>query len=386
MRWLALALLALLSACYAIPAQHDVNPQPSTEAGTDPDTGQEADAALDGGEVERDSEAPADTGAGMDAQLDAGDAEIEAGQEAGAVDAGPEAEASACGTCSADRPECLAATGTCVACLADDAGACVGKLCSASYTCIECRENKDCKNPAASLCNVGSGTCVACNEGNDSQCSHISGKGVCATGQCVQCRRDKASACFAEGTQFVCDPTTRSCDFDRKAHSKTLCNACVSGSDTGCKAKADCVSDDECQAGQACVDVPAGAGVKVCQQVKTASACPRPYVGVTPSARPSADGPSVQVCTFRTLTTCRAHADFSKQRCGTPKDGGAEDQPGSADHTKCGVPGLDDGYCAFASGFNQYRCTVPCNNLDDDCPASGGSCDTAVTPNLCTFQ
>jgi hypothetical protein len=382
MGWLALALLALIPACYAIPAEHDVVSKPPPDAVIEPDAGQGEDAALDGGEVDRDGDAP-DTG--MDAQLDAGDAEIEASAEAGPADAGPEAEASPCGTCpSADRPECLAATGTCVACLADDAGACAGKLCSASYTCIECRENTDCKNPAASVCNMGNGTCVACSEGNDGQCGHIAGKGVCSAGQCVQCRRDKASACFAEGTQHVCDPTTHSCDFDRKARSKTLCNACVSSSDTACKAKVDCVSDDECQAGQACVDAPAGAGKKVCLQVLSASACPPPYTTLTPTAVSSADGPAVKVCTFSLATTCRAHADYRVKRCGTKSSNPDHDEPGSGMDSLCGEENLADGYCVYYDSLQQYLCTVPCNASNLDCP-NAVACDTLPSPDRCSL-
>ena len=386
MRWLVLAPLSLLAACYAVPAEHEVTPKPPVDAVIEQDARQdEEDASLDAGEVDLDADLHED--AGMDAQLDgARDAHAEAGTEAGPADAAPEAEASPCGiTCPTDRPECLAATGNCVQCLSDDGGACAGKLCSASYSCIECRENKDCKNPDASFCNLGSGTCVPCSEGSDSQCNHITGKGVCSAGQCVQCRRDKAAACFAEGTQYVCDATRRSCDFNRKQRSKTLCNACVSASDTGCKAKVDCVSDDECQTGQACVDAPAGAGKKVCLQVLSASTCPPPYTTLTSTTVSSADGPAVKVCTFSLATTCRAHADYRVKRCGVRSTSNPDqDMPGTGMDSLCGEENLADGYCVYYDSLQQYLCTVPCNASNLDCP-NAVACDTLPSPDRCTL-
>jgi hypothetical protein len=199
----------------------------------------------------------------------------------------------------------------------------------------------------------------------------------------VQCSKDQAQACEQSGTQYVCDPQSHACDLTRKAHSKDACNICVDSQDDGCKSHPDCISDDECQVGQACVDVPAGAGTLVCQQVFTdATVCQRPYFGSTNAPVPSADGPDVTVCTFRTATTCQAHADYSNKRCGTPLASDPnQDQPNSADNTKCGAPGIDDGYCVWFPSQHQYLCTVPCNNNVGDCPAfnTKATCDQVTT-------
>jgi hypothetical protein len=185
----------------------------------------------------------------------------------------------------------------------------------------------------------------------------------------------------------VCDAGKKACDLDRKVRSKTLCNGCVDSGDLGCQAHDDCVSDDECLEGQACVDVPAGGGLRVCLQVKDPqSACKRPYTAITAAPVSSADGQNVTICTFSTDTTCRAHADYRQKRCGTPKgDNADEDEMGSGDDAKCGVDGRDDGYCVLLQALNQYLCTVPCSNNVLDCPDTAPKCDSTPTPDLCTF-
>ncbi|HEX6242943.1 MAG TPA: hypothetical protein VFZ61_18650 [Polyangiales bacterium] len=385
MRWFVLLTLSGLTGCYAVPSEHEIEPVKPADAGEQPEPDGEVengDAATDpdAGGDERDADA-----APMDAKVDAGGS-LDATQDASpSEDASPDAEASVCGKCEGATPECNVNTTACVACLADDAGACQGKLCSNANACIECRTNTDCKNPAASVCDVGSGTCVGCTDGNDGQCAHIQGKGVCSAGSCVQCRRDKADACSMAGAQYVCDATTHACDFQRKLHSKTLCNACVSAADTGCKAKLDCVSDDECQTGQACVDVPAGGGKKVCQQFVSGSPCPAPYTKLTDSAAASADGPAVKVCTFAVATTCMAHAHYRVKRCGTPSASNPDqDVPGTGLDSKCGEENIADGYCVYSEAFKQHLCTVPCNANNNDCP-NQVVCDTLPTPDRCTL-
>ena len=69
---------------------------------------------------------------------------------------------------------------------------------------------------------------------------------------------------------------------------------------------------------------------------------------------------------------------------GTP----SEDQDGSGDNNKCGVAGLDDGYCVFSNAVKQYLCAVPCTSVTLDCPAMDStSCSSlphaSGTRNLC---
>lgn len=288
--------------------------------------------------------------------------------------------------CTADKPVCDVSEGACVQCTGADQSVCAGqgRVCLRDgHDCVGCNDDDDCRTAENSRCDPDTHECTPCDD--DSQCSDVPGKPVCLAGTCVACTREKAQVCNVAGTQYVCDPQTHSCDLQRKARGKTLCNVCTDPDDTDCKARPDCISNDECQANQACVEVPAGGGLKVCQHIRDDSPCPRPYIGETMNPVPSADGPSVKVCTFRLGTTCQAHSHYSNKRCGTPKPGNPdEDQPNSGDDSKCGI-GNGDGHCVLFNTQNQYLCTVPCNNNVSDCPSGASACNNAVSPNLCTL-
>ncbi len=314
------------------------------------------------------------SGPGMDAAANGGgEGGASGGSEGGATTGGQLACTEHAG-CPVSAPKC--AKRVCSACQlqADCSARTATPACDvASGACVACNADGDCASEANAKCDVQQHACVACDD--DAQCAHVAGKNVCLAGACVECTREKATACSVGGATYVCDPTSHACDAGRKARSKRLCNACVDALDTNCKARADCVSDDECQIGQACVDVPAGGGMKVCLQVQATTVCPRPFGGLT--AVSSADGPAVTVCTFSKATTCQAHADYKNKRCGTPKAGApAEDEAGSGDDSKCGVSGLADGYCVFWDTVLQYRCTVRCGAVID-CPPLVKMCGAA---------
>lgn len=434
LRWIVL--IAAVSGCYFETPTHSTQPEDNTDPieGTDsgPAPTNEAGEPIETPDGEVVTPAPEDAGMDASTRLDSGTptSPAEAGtSEAGtiadaATDAGPKCACDAgtvciaatgqCVECVADtdcksgaKAKCDQTTHSCVACDAKDqcarfaglnvcaAGNCV--QCSAGdqaactsasdvcktggNQCVDCNVNTDCKTATASRC--AANACAACMV--DADCSQIAGKNVCLAGACVQCTKDKAAACASGGTQYVCDPSSHACDMNRRARSKTLCNACASSTDTACKARPDCISDNECQSGQACVTVPAGGAKRVCQAIKTTAACPRPYVGVTAAPAASADGASVTVCTFRTAATCQSFADFSNKRCGVPN----ASMPGGQgpDDTKCGESGVSDGLCIYAPGFSEYRCTVPCSNDAADCPVGGTIiCDTSSAANFCSFM
>jgi hypothetical protein len=287
--------------------------------------------------------------------------------------------------CPVGEKACRADTHECVECTAENNG-CAGDTphCSADFSCVQCNVDANCTDPSRAKCDTASHECVPCDD--SAQCANRSDRRhVCNADECVECTREEAAACNVQGVQYVCDPATHACDSERKAHSKTLCNLCVDDEDEGCKAQVDCVSNDECQDDQACVEVPAGAGVKVCQKIKQdGNVCPRPYGRVTEDPVATADGASVRVCTLATATTCQAHADYRQKRCGTPQPGDpSQDVMNSGDDTKCGVPSQSDGYCVHFDALNQYLCTVPCNNNVLDCPEGAPSCDATSAPDLC---
>ena len=320
-------------------------------------------------EVDEDAEADAEA---ADAEP-ARDARIDSSR----ADAQPAEASDACGgSCTGGTPVCTPG-GQCVACSATERGACTeSQQCDVlAGACVECLQQTDCKDPKASVCDSTTHKCKACGVSSVSDCDHVAGKNVCSAGECVECTAAKLEACAQAEKQYVCNPTSHACDLTREVHSKTLCQQCV--------------SDQECLAGQACVDVPAGGGERVCLAIETAAACPRPYAALTPAPVATADGASVNVCTFALATTCQAHREYRNKRCGTPKVGTpSEDQDGSGDNNKCGVAGLDDGYCVFSNAVKQYLCAVPCTSVTLDCPAMDStSCSSlphaSGTRNLC---
>ncbi|MET0340526.1 MAG: hypothetical protein ABW252_05970 [Polyangiales bacterium] len=274
-------------------------------------------------------------------------------------------------------------SGACVPCAADELRACSGAAPScdvATGQCIECSADAHCPDPQRSVCNPSSHTCEPCT--TNAQCTHLPGAGQCIAGTCVECTATALDACRETLTggairQYVCDAATHRCDRARLARSKTLCGGCV--------------SDLECAAGQLCVDTPAGAGSEVCQQVQLGAAlCPRPY-GMTSAPLSSIDGARANVCGLLVESnTCEALRQFRNRRCGTPvSENALDDRLGSADDTKCGIEGRDDGYCVWYAPRRQYLCTTACRNSADDCPADALGCSMQThqkgARNLCTL-
>jgi hypothetical protein len=323
-----------------------------------------------------------------DSSTDA-DASTDSGTPDSSSDGGDASLPTACGVCPGDKPVCIANTKQCVTCTATDKGACgADQVCdSIKGECVQCLKNTDCTDPAASVCDLQTLTCKGCSEGGTSDCDHIAGKNVCSAAACVQCTSEKLTACMNDGTQFVCNAGTKSCDMNRKARSKTDCNKCMDYTDAVCTATLDCVSNLECQAGQACVAVVAGSGRKVCQFLYSETeACPRPYMAEPPPFAMDVGGKAVRVCTLPHSGTCKAYADYSRQRCGTENPSKPSvDLPNTGDNTKCGEANVDDGICAYSDGLKQHLCTVPCANSDIDCPASGVTCNRTVAFNFCNI-
>jgi hypothetical protein len=235
-------------------------------------------------------------------------------------------------------------------------------------------DDTHCADPQKSACNTTSHVCEACVTSDD--CAHLKdkGKGVCFEGACVECARNNLGACTQSvlgeaAVQYVCSPISHTCDRGRPARSKQACEACI--------------SDLECSAGNVCVDVPAGAGQRVCQPARTMNACARPYASATQPLL-TADGERTSVCTFGVDTTCEAHRHYRNQRCGTPTmPGGMQDIEGSGNNARCGALARDDGVCTWNNALRQHLCTVPCNNNAVDCPVGIATCQTGT--NLCSL-
>jgi len=272
--------------------------------------------------------------------------------------------------CKAPTPSCNQETETCVPCVAHtDCKGTTPRCDSQTNSCVACLEQADCSDPTASRCDTESHTCKPCSTSAD--CSSLSGKKVCEDGVCVQCSGNDSIACGSSGgTPLVCDSKLHTCT-TRKQRSSGLCGACV--------------SDLECPLGQLCVPDTVSAGQTSKQvgyfchwkQGDTANGAPsdcptqgRPYIKVG-SDVVSIDGEVADVCTLA-VSSCTASTEFRNKNCaptGTPND------------TLCGAAAPSDAKCVSFGA--SYRCTMTCLS-DDDCP-TGSSCNTAVTPRVCTL-
>jgi hypothetical protein len=383
MRWLGLSFLLSLTACYAVPAEHEIPPKNGEDAGMDSEVA-EPDAGEDDADAPEDAQPDgAKRDAQLDAALDAGkDAAPEAAQDAAgdasdASDAMVDANPNPCGSCpDSNKSVCLAASKTCVQC-APDAGGCAGnQLCAQNNTCVECLENKDCKSANASLCDVGSGKCVACVDGNDGQCTHITGKNVCSTGQCVECTKDKRSACkTSSSAPAVCE---------------TLKRQCTTRALAGAGACDECVSDAECATGHVCVMTTLGlkdVGY-FCQPLRNNTCDQRPYVREVAGRTIDSTSSTTYCALARTSCTAIVQRGTGYQsNCGVTANGVPTTvSPVRGDDSLCGAANLDDGFCV-SPGAGQYKCTVPCTPLSEaansyaapDCPNLAGPDPTCIS-------
>jgi hypothetical protein len=283
----------------------------------------------------------------------------------GSTDAGCEK------TCTGDTPVCDTNRSQCVGCMANaDCKSATKPVCNlAVSSCVECLANTDCKALNASRCDATSNTCVSCQ--SDADCSQIDGRHVCSAGMCVQCTGKKYEACGQlDGKGLVCNSITQTCTKDKTSGASGLCQPCV--------------SDAQCPAGQLCYQQmftgkPVG---YFCfwKQGDTGNGAPtdctvssnRPYSRIESDVS-SIDGTVATLCTLRS-TTCAAYNQFGNVDCarsGPPNDDLCGFAPGA--DSKCGKYGMIT-----------YRCTTVCL-ANDDCKP-GVTCNTGVTPNVCTFQ
>ena len=145
-----------------------------------------------------------------------------------------------------------------------------------------------------------------------------------------------------------------------------------------------CVSDRQCPVGQLCVTtrfMGEDAG-RFCLRPREATGVGAPggscitiapYIGGFDAAG-TADPATVRMCGLAT-TTCPALADFRMTPC---------DAPGEDTADRCGIVGLDDGYCAELPGSPGTNvCTTPCGSSSDCNP--GFAC-LSGTPEVCSLS
>lgn len=406
MRWLGLSFLFALAGCYAIPAEHNL-PNPESDAGSDGGSG-DTDA-----EPNEDAEVQGEDASKLDARVDAAslDAAKDAAVEATVDSANPQdgtttsdgapVDAGPCGkTCADPTRVCSSTLKMCVACTASDLGSCkANEQCSSENKCVECLKNEHCTNADASVCDP-SNKCVPCSDGTDTQCAHISGKNVCAGTQCVQCTKDKRTACkTGDNKPAACDNALHSCT-TAEVGATGLCG--------------ECVSDAQCQPGSRCVQTTymGVSGEQVvgwhCMwRVQGGNGAPidcaleanRPFVGTKMVGSIDAPTSVLATCTLR-ASTCPAYLRYSKP-CGRYTRGGSsfivvsmnDSQIPAADQGTNAKQYIhaDDGECGGVgskcleqnASTAAYKCSTGCANATD-CK-SGFSC-VAGPPDWCSVN
>jgi hypothetical protein len=246
--------------------------------------------------------------------------------------------------CSGATPVCKTSTNACVECIAE-AQCTTGdkRVCNTtSNTCVQCLMNSSCTTATAPRCDAGE--CKPCTANSD--CTHISGKGVCSSGECVQCTSTDAAACGAN----PCNPSTKRCS--AYGTNRRPCEVC----DTD----ANCAT-----ANHFCVPMqykgmnrPAGYCLK---DGMSAGGCVRPFT-VPLAGRTSLSGMTGKTfCSVNeTLTTCEAvRGLLDDQACPNGMD--TECPQGGL----CRTVGLTANRCSYACGV-----AAECVNS----PSPGSTC------------
>ncbi|MGM0559173.1 MAG: hypothetical protein ACQEVA_22500, partial [Myxococcota bacterium] len=225
----------------------------------------------------------------------------------------------------------------CVPCMADDDctdGVCIEASEARDNSCEECRDNAQCTDPAASLCE-GNG-CTNCAA--DADCTHLQDTTVCDTerdgGTCVECTED------ADCGSGVCNVIDG------------VCTTIQAGSATTCEP---CVADSQCEADHYCVPMEfnGSAHGNYCLKVfLDGVGCAGPYG--TLETKTSLGGVNDEYCSLNeSLTTCEALESLEAGDAGQCESGG------SADDSLCGASGVDDGLCRTVGGLLN-KCTYEC--------------------------
>jgi hypothetical protein len=377
--------------CYAVPATHVVDPEPS-EAGEG-----DADAVEDDAGVAPGDAGGSEAGASDAGRVDGGPMDAAPPRD-GAADASPgaDADASRCDCKDATKPVCIESTTSCVECQ-EDKHCGGGKKCHVlTGTCVGCLKQSDCAgNAMASACNATSHSCVPCSNGVDSECSDVPDLHVCNAGQCVQCAGDRREACSetkagcsasnmcegckldADCTRFrkVCDEPAGACvactpDSETAQCLGKSCNpatkACTQTNVRSVDECGKCTADSECKdADHRCV-VMSYQGTQrggYCMK-RTATGCTPPYS--VPHTAGSLSGAAPEsYCGFdQTLTSCEAIlALLSDKMCA------------GGDAALCGGPGA---VCGTLNTTLTNRCSYGCQASADcpsrfPCPTSGSS-------------
>ncbi len=127
---------------------------------------------------------------------------------------------------SSDLPVCNGA-GACAGCGGDDDCDRFEDLpvCDLDTgSCEECTANTDCTSANAAYCDPSTLSCSPCERNDD--CSHIPGRNVCESGQCVQCTVEDESACAGNS----CNPSANVCT-STAIGSRNLCESCIADSE-----------------------------------------------------------------------------------------------------------------------------------------------------------
>ena len=250
------------------------------------------------------------------------------------------------GTNHPTLPSCNVGTGSCVACdemneSADCGAASPTPRCNANRQCVECQlrtTTLDCRNPAESHC-VGN-SCASCT--TNAHCEHLTNTPYCFNNACRACTPTSEDDDCNGNT---CNPVTRACT-NTAIGSQGVCESCVSDSDCS---QADGTSR--------CIRMNYMGTLRGGYCLRAAPGCVRPF-GVFIN-QPSLSGvAAANYCGIdQSVVSCEAvNALRDSDTC-----------PGGT----AGECMADGALCDTVGAFTN-RCTYACG-IADDCPAAGAA-------------
>lgn len=232
-------------------------------------------------------------------------------------------------------------------------------FCDPTGHCVQCTEDTDCSDPAASHC--ADSSCSPCSASSD--CAHVvDGTTALATCDdartpptCVECTEaDESSQCDRDLMTFGCVGLTGRCaDTPR---TQDLCDTCT--------------HDYDCLRGQRCLELTVGGSPigTFCMLEQTASQpCGDTVASVRPYSHPrvatSVDGADGTFCFPPDAVSCQTLRDYNNTTCTVDTD--------------CGLAGVADGDCPPSGG----RCSYNCGS-DLDC-REDANCSLGTPPRYC---
>lgn len=294
-------------------------------------------------------------------------------------------------TCGAAGGQCLDCSATGQQCTpTGSGGACTGSATCTAATCAGCCVGDVClAGTANTACGGSAAACENCSASGDICTAAMTSGGVCSAlcgpDNCTGCCQD--NVCVAGSLATACGVNGGQCGTCGAAQTCTA-GVCVGASKCTAKNCAGCCVGDTCMSGSA--DGDCGTGGAACTScsalgdVCSKGACAEPPCGPSNCAGCCQAG----VCQTGTSDVVCGTAGVACQNCDTLaevcKTGACAAAPPPCTAANC-ASGCCDPQAGCLAGFVDTACGSG-GGTCSDCTTSGSTCDTSVSPRVCTDQ